>query len=266
MSGNGKTLSIEQAHARLQKPLILVPISREADEDSLLGGLRLLNGNTVPFYGPVSMGAILGCTVCLDEIDQGDEKMMCLQTALQNRPFPIKRLGKIITPKPGFNVVATANTKGQGNDDGRFVGANIMNEAMLDRFVNVFIQDYPDLDTEKLILMKVLASLGLETVRDEEFVSRLLSWAKTIRETFKDQGTGEVITTRRLVHICRSYDMYGRDRKKGIERSIARFKDHIQSGFMDCYKCIDDNWNKTEAEARKAAKALASGVDPETSF
>lgn len=266
LSGNGKTLSIEQAHAHQKKPLIVVPISREADEDSLLGGLRLLNGNTVPFFGPVTMGALLGVTVCLDEIDQGDEKMMCLQTALQNRPFLIKRLGKMIYPQPGFNIVATANTKGQGSEDGKFIGSNVINEAMLDRFVNVFEQDYPNQETEKQILLKVLASLGLNTPKDDEFVARLLSWADKIRLAYKDDATTEVITTRRLVHICRSYDMYGRDRKKALERSIARFVDEIKVTFMDFYKLIDADWNKKEKEIKRAAQAISNGHDPETSW
>ena len=266
LSGNGKTLSIEQAHARLKKRLIMVPITREADEDSLLGGLRLLNGNTVPFLGPVSLGALLGVTVCLDETDLGDEKMMCLQTPLQNRPFLIKRLGIVIHPKDGFNISATANTKGQGSADGRFIGTRVMNEAMLDRYVNVFEQDYPDSKVEEKILMKVLSSLGHTTKTDHQFVGRLLSWAEKIRKSYKEDAISEVITTRRLVHICRSYDMYGKDRKKAIEKSIARFNDDIRSSFMDFYKLIDDKASAKEEEEAKIASAKQRGIDPETTF
>ena len=255
LSGNGKTLSIEQAHARLQKQLIIVPITREADEDALLGGLRLWKGDTVPFFGPITMGALLGVTVLLDETDLGDEKLMCLQTALQNRPFPIKRLGKVITPQLGFNLVATANTKGQGSDSGKFIGTNIMNEAMLDRYVNFFDQDYPPMDVERTILTKVLESLGHISAKENNFVERLISWGTKVRKAFDEQAISEVITTRRLVHICRSYDMYGKDRKKAIQRSVARFQAHVQTALLDYYTLIDEDWNK-----------LQKGIDPETSF
>ena len=266
LSGNGKTLSIEQAHARLKKRLILVPITREADEDSLLGGLRMVNGTTVPFFGPVTLGALLGCTVCLDETDLGDEKMMCLQTALQNRPYLIKRLGKVIIPKPGFNICATANTKGQGGGGGKFIGTNIMNEAMLDRYITVFEQDYPGIETERKILHKLLESFKLQTPKEEQFVERLLKWAEKVRETHKADAIADVITTRRLVHVVRAYKMFGRDRKKAIERTIARFGDDTKLAFMDFYKAIDDTLGKKEEEDRRVAEALKKGKDPETGF
>jgi hypothetical protein len=266
LSGNGKTLSIEQAHARLKKQLIIVPITREADEDALLGGLRLWKGDTVPFFGPVTMGALMGVTVLLDETDLGDEKLMCLQTALQNRPFPIKRLGKVITPQIGFNLVATANTKGQGSETGKFIGTNIMNEAMLDRYVNFFDQEYPPSDVERTILTKVLESLGHNGGKEVQFVERLISWAQKVRDLFKINGTTEVVTTRRLVHICKSYDMYGKDRKKAIERSISRFQGHVQTSFLDLYKLIDEDWNKKESEKKRMKAAVEKGVDPETPF
>jgi len=264
LSGNGKTLSIEQAHARIKKPLIMVPITREADEDALLGGLRLWKGDTIPFFGPITLGALMGCTVCLDETDLGDEKLMALQTALQNRPFPIKRLGKVIYPQPGFNLCATANTKGQGSDTGKFIGTNVMNEAMLDRYVNFFDQRYPEPKTERQILTRVLTSLG--HTNQGTFIERLIQWAEKIRETFDVGGTTEVITTRRLVHICRSYDMYGKDRKKAIECCISRFQQDVQKSFMDFYKLIDDSWNKKEEDDVRVAEALKNGIDPETDF
>ena len=266
LSGNGKTLSIEQAHARLKKQLILVPITREADEDALLGGLRLWKGDTVPFFGPVTMGALMGVTVCLDETDLGDEKLMCLQTALQNKPFPIKRLGKVITPQLGFNLVATANTKGQGSETGKFIGTNIMNEAMLDRYVNFFDQDYPPADVERTILAKVLESLGHNGPKEVQFIERLISWAQKVRDSFKVNATTEVVTTRRLVHICKSYDMYGKDRKKAIAKCISRFQGHVQTSFLDLYKLIDEDWNKKEDEEKRLKDAVAKGVDPETPF
>ena len=266
LSGNGKTLSIEQAHARLKKQLIIVPVTREADEDALLGGLRLWKGDTVPFFGPITMGALLGVTVLLDETDLGDEKLMCLQTALQNRPFPIKRLGKVITPQPGFNLVATANTKGQGSDSGKFIGTNIMNEAMLDRYVNFFDQDYPPMDVERQILLKVLASLGHTSPKETNFVERLIQWGAKVRDAYDKASISEVVTTRRLVHICRSYDMYGKDRKKAIKLSVSRFQTHIQTALLDYYKLIDEDWNKKEEEAKRLEDAMKKGIDPETAF
>lgn len=266
LSGNGKTLSIEQAHARLKKKLIVVPITREADEDSLLGGLRMINGSTMPFLGPVTIGALLGCTVCLDETDLGDEKLMCLQTALQNRPFLIKRLGKVIIPKQGFNICATANTKGQGSEDGKFIGTNIMNEAMLDRYITVFEQAYPDEETERQIMYKVLDSYQIRTSREEQFVNRLLDWAKKVRETYAAEGISEVITTRRLVHIIRSYKMFGRDRLIAVNRGISRFNTDTKTALLEFYTAIDASSTQKEIEEERVAAAMASGKDPETGF
>jgi hypothetical protein len=266
LSGNGKTLSIEQAHARLRKKLINVPITREADEDSLLGGLRIVDGTTVPFWGPVTLGALMGCTVLLDETDLGDEKLMCLQTPLQNRPFLIKRLGKLIVPKPGFNIVATANTKGQGSADGKFIGTNIMNEAMLDRYITVFDQEYPGADIEKQIMFKLLDSYNLRGPKEEQFVDRLVKWADKVRDAYKVEAVSEVITTRRLVHIIRSYKMFGKNRKKAIERCVARFNTDTKVAFMDYYKAIDDTMNTKEAEEKRIADAMKTGQDPETGF
>lgn len=265
-SGNGKTLSIEQSHARLKKKLVNVPITREADEDSLLGGLRIVDGSTVPFWGPVTLAALIGCTVLLDETDLGDEKLMCLQTPLQNRPFLIKRLGKVIVPKPGFNICATANTKGQGSNDGKYIGTNIMNEAMLDRYITVFEQDYPGADVEKQIMYKLLDSYKMRSGKEEQFVDRLLKWAEKVRVARKEEAVDEVITTRRLVHIVRSYKMFGKDRKKAIERCIARFNVTTKAAFMDYYKAIDENLDTKEKEEQRIAAALQTGEDPETSF
>jgi AAA domain (dynein-related subfamily) len=266
LSGNGKTLSIEQAHARNKKELVLIPVTKETDEDCLLGGLRMLNGSTVPFYGPVTQAAMIGCTALLDETDMGDEKLMCLQNALQNRPFLIKRLGIIIYPKPGFNIVATANTKGRGSDDGRFIGANVMNDSSLERYIVTFEQDYPKADVERKILLKVLDSLGHVDDKDKQFVERMILWADKVRQTFKRGGIGEVITTRRLVHICRAYDMFGNDRKKAIDRCLARFPDDIRQSFVEFYEAIDGDMKKREAQEERSKSAIAKGRDPETPF
>ena len=270
LSGNGKTLSVEQAHARLKKKLIVVPITREADEDSLLGGLRMVNGSTTPFLGPVAIGALMGCTVCLDETDLGDEKLMCLQTALQNRPFLIKRLGKVIVPQPGFNICATANTKGQGSADdnggGKFIGTNIMNEAMLDRYITVFEQDYPGEDVERQILYKVLDSYKIRGSKEEQFVNRLLFWAQKVRTTYADGGIAEVITTRRLVHIIRAYKMFGRNRLTAINRGISRFNLDTKATLLEFYTLIDESTTVDEVEQERIQRAMATGQDPETSF
>jgi MoxR-like ATPase len=266
LSGNGKTTSIEQAHARNKKPLVFIPITREADEDALLGGLRMRNGSTVPFFGPVTQAAILGCTALLDETDMGDEKLMCLQNALQNRPFLIKRIGKVIHPQPGFNIVATANTKGRGSDDGRFIGANIMNDSSLERYICVFEQDYPEEAVERKILNKVLESLDHSGVKDLQFVERLIKWAGKVRETYNVGGIGEVITTRRLVHICRAYDMFGQNRKKAIDKCIARFTIDVKLSFSDFYRLIDAEVEKKDKDIERANRATASGYDPEVPF
>lgn len=266
LSGNGKTYSIEQSHARLKKKLVLVQITREADEDSLLGGLRMKDGTTTPFLGPVTIAALNGCTVCLDEVDLGDEKIMCLQTALQNRPFFIKRLGKMIYPQPGFNICATANTKGQGSDDGKFIGTNIMNEAMLDRFNTVFEQEYPSLEVERQILHTYLKSVDLLTVKEEQFVSRLLKWAEKVRITYAEDGISDVITTRRLVQVAKSYRMFGRNRLKAIERGISRFNRETKTAMLDFYKGIDATQTAEDIEAERVAAAKAKGLDPGTGW
>jgi hypothetical protein len=265
-SGIGKTFSIEQSHARLHKQLIMTPITREADEDSLLGGLRLENGNTVPFFGPISMAALMGVTVCLDETDLGDEKLMCLQTSLTGKPFLIKRLGKVVTPKPGFNVCATANTQGKGNTTGKFIGTNPMNDAMLDRYFNFFEQDFPSVAVERKILVKVLGSIGLTSEKEAEFIERLLEWANIVRTNFKQNICDEVISTRRLVHICKSYNMYGKNRMKAIRLSIGRFDQTVQSSFLDVYKCVDADWNAKAEKERYVKASIESGLDPEIPF
>jgi len=266
LSGNGKTYSIEQAHAKNNRPLINIPITREADEDSLIGGLRLEGGNIVPFFGPITIAAVLGCTANLDEIDLGDEKMMCLQTALQNRPFLIKRLGKMIYPQPGFNITATANTKGKGSEDGQFIGTNVMNEAMLDRFVCTFEQGYPPAEFETQILKRVLASMGHQSLKEETFIESLILWADKIRTTHAAMQTTEVITTRRLVHICRAYDMFSMNQEKALKLCLARFNAEIQTSFQEFYALIDKDSKAREKERKKAAAAMAKGNDPETPF
>jgi MoxR-like ATPase len=191
---------------------------------------------------------------------------MCLQAPLQNQPYLIKRLGKVIHPQPGFNICATANTKGQGNETGKFIGTNVMNEAMLDRYVNFFHQEYPPVEVEKEILTKLFGKLGLKTQKDALFIERLLQWSETLRESHKAGVISEFITTRRLVHIGYSYKMYGRDRLKAIKCAIARFQEHVVASFLESYTLVDDDWAAKEAEAERVARAMSQGLDPETVF
>jgi MoxR-like ATPase len=248
LSGNGKTFGVEQACAQLKRELIRVNITIETDEDDLIGGFRLVNGETVWHNGPVIEALQRGAILLLDEIDLASNKIMCLQSILEGKGVFLKKTGQYVKPAPGFNVVATANTKGKGSDDGRFIGTNVLNEAFLERFALTFEQDYPTPKTEQKILEKLLASLG---GTDLEFCEKLASWADIIRKTFKDGGIDEVISTRRLSHIIRAYTIFGK-RMKAIEVCINRFDDETKSSFSELYDKIDASVHdeqKEEAEA-----------------
>jgi MoxR-like ATPase len=239
LSGNGKTFGVEQACAQLKRELIRVNITIETDEDDLIGGFRLVNGETVWHNGPVIEALQRGAILLLDEIDLASNKIMCLQSILEGKGVFLKKTGQYVKPTPGFNVVATANTKGKGSDDGRFIGTNVLNEAFLERFAP---------KTEQKILEKLLASLG---GTDLEFCEKLASWADIIRKTFKDGGIDEVISTRRLSHIIRAYTIFGK-RMKAIEVCINRFDDETKSSFSELYDKIDASVHdeqKEEAEA-----------------
>ena len=235
LSGNGKTVSVEQACAQLKRELIRVNITIETDEDDLLGGFRLVDGETVWHDGPVVNALKRGAVLLLDEIDLASNKIMCLQSVLEGKGVFLKKINQYVTPSAGFNVIATANTKGKGSDDGRFIGTNVMNEAFLERFPITFEQPYPSMATEKKILMNLMNSFE---VIDEEFVDKLIVWADTIRKTFYDGGVDEIITTRRLVHIIQSFAIF-KNRKKAINVCINRFDDDTKSSFLDLYKNID---------------------------
>jgi len=235
LSGNGKTVSVEQACAQLKRELIRVNITIETDEDDLLGGFRLVDGETVWHDGPVVNALKRGAILLLDEIDLASNKIMCLQSVLEGKGVFLKKINQYVTPAPGFNVIATANTKGKGSDDGRFIGTNVMNEAFLERFPITFEQPYPSMTTEKKILMNLMKSFE---VVDEEFVDKLIVWADTIRKTFYDGGVDEIITTRRLVHIVQSFAIF-KNRKKAINVCINRFDDDTKNSFLDLYKNID---------------------------
>ena len=235
LSGNGKTLSVEQACAQLGRQIIRVNITVETDEDDLIGGFRLVNGETVWHNGPVIEALQRGAILLLDEVDLASNKILCLQSILEGKGVFLKKIGKFVKPEVGFNIIATANTKGKGSDDGRFIGTNVLNEAFLERFALTFEQEYPTPKTEQKILEKVAANLG---VLDVEFCTNLANWSDIIRRTFKDGGIDEVISTRRLVHIVRAFAIW-QDRLKAIKVCVNRFDDETKQSFVELYDKID---------------------------
>ena len=235
LSGNGKTLMIEQVHAKLKKELIRVNITIETDEDDLLGGFRLVNGETKFVPGPVIEAMERGCTLLLDECDLGSNKLLALQPVLEGKGVFLKKINKWITPKDGFNVMATANTKGKGSEDGRFIGTNILNEAFLERFAVTMEQPYAAAKTELRIVKGSMEKYGSV---DEEFATNLVTWAEVIRKTFFDGGVDEVISTRRLDHIVKAFAIFG-DKMQAIELCVARFDDDTKASFIDLYTKID---------------------------
>ena len=236
LSGNGKTLMIEQTCAQLKRELFRVNITIETDEDDLMGGHTLQNGNIVFREGPVIKAMRKGAVLLLDEVDLGSNKLMCLQSVLEGKGYLIKKTGEWVTPTPGFTIVATANTKGQGSEDGKFIGTQIMNEAMLERFAITMQQEYPPVTTERNILKKEMALSGDV---DEEFCKKLVDWADIIRKTYYEGAIDDVITTRRLVHIVSAYKMFG-DKLKAITMCISRFDEETRNAVLDLYTKVDD--------------------------
>jgi len=235
LSGNGKTFMVEQACSKLNKEFIRVQINPETDEDDLLGGFRLINGETVFSKGPVLKAMENGAILLLDEIDRATNKIMCLQGILEGKPVLVKKTGETITPAPGFNVIATANTKGKGSEDGRFTAASIIDEAFLERFTVAIDQKFPSPSIETKILNNHMSKFGTE---DEDFVEKLITWADIIRKTFYDDGVDEVISTRRLCHIAQTYSIF-KNRAKAIDLCIARFDEDTKSAFLDLYSKVD---------------------------
>jgi len=245
LSGNGKTLMVEQVCAKLKRELFRVNVTKLTDEDDLLGGFRLHKGETVWFDGPVVEAMRRGAVLLLDEIDLGDEKIMCLQPILEGKPILLKKINEIVKPEAGFTVLATANTKGKGSEDGRFIGTNIMNEAMLERFPITFEQAYPSISVETKIVTKELASAGRP---DPEFASKLVNWADIIRKTFYEGGVDEIIATRRLVHIAKAYGIFA-DRMKAITLALNRFDDETKLSFIDLYTKVDEKATENGEDA-----------------
>ena len=235
LSGNGKTFMVEQACAKAGREFIRVQINPETDEDDLLGGFRLINGETVFCKGPVLKAMENGAVLLLDEIDRATNKIMCLQGVLEGKPVLVKKTGETIEPAKGFNVIATANTKGKGSEDGRFTAASIIDEAFLERFTISVDQKFPSATIEKKILKKHMDKFD---IKDDEFVDRLVTWGDIIRKTFFDDGVDEVISTRRLCHIVQTFSIFT-DRMKAIDLCISRFDEDTKEAFLDLYTKVD---------------------------
>tara|TARA_B100000242_G_scaffold33976_2_gene20270 strand:+ start:56 stop:1234 length:1179 start_codon:yes stop_codon:yes gene_type:complete len=247
LSGNGKTLMVEQICAKLKKELFRVNITIETDEDDLIGSNTLINGNIVFKEGPVLKAMRKGAVLLLDEVDLASNKIMCLQSILEGGGYLIKKTGEFVKPADGFTVVATANTKGKGSEDGRFIGTNILNEAFLERFAICLEQEYPPVTTEKKIVKGDFAILG---VNDDEFANKLVDWADVIRKSFYEGAVDEVISTRRLVHIAKAYSMFN-DKLKSIEVCLARFDEDTKASFLDLYTKVDEGVNVQEEHFEK---------------
>ncbi len=248
LSGNGKTFGVEQSCAQLGRELIRVNITIETDEDDLIGGFRLVNGETVWHNGPVVEAMERGAILLLDEVDLASNKIMCLQSVLEGKGVFLKKIGKHVVPKAGFNVIATANTKGKGSDDGRFIGTNVLNEAFLERFPITFEQEYPTVSVETKILTKVAESLNIPMIGEHtDFIKHLCTWSEIIRKTFNDGGIDEVISTRRLVHIIKAYSIFGK-KDKAIKVCLNRFDDETKATFIELYDKIDAEYKQTETK------------------
>ena len=262
LSGNGKTLMVEQVCAQLKRELYRVNITIETDEDDLMGGHSLVNGNIVFREGPVVKAMRKGAVLLLDEVDLGSNKLMCLQSVLEGKGYLIKKTGEWVTPKKGFTILATANTKGQGSDDGKFVGTQIMNEAMLERFAVTMQQEYPPVVTERKILSKEMALTGDV---DMDFCEKLVDWADVIRKTFYEGAIDDVVTTRRLVHIVNAFRMFG-DKLKSIEMCISRFDEETRVSILDLYTKVDAGVNPLEEVAEEGSEENSENPLDENDF
>ena len=262
LSGNGKTFMIEQACAKAKREFFRVNITVETDEDDLLGHYALIDGNTVWQDGPVVKAMERGAILLLDEIDLASSKIMCLQPVLEGKGVFLKKVNRFVSPSVGFNVLATANTKGKGSEDGRFIGTNILNEAFLERFPITVEQEYPSMSVERKILDKVFNSLDIEA---GDFSEKLVTWADIIRKTFYEGGIDEIIATRRLVHIVNAYAIFG-DRKKAIEMCINRFDEDTKTSFLDLYSKCDSEVVVEEESAETTSETTEELKEDNTPF
>ena len=257
LSGNGKTLGVTQACAEKKREMIRVNITIETDEDDLLGGYRLRDGQTVWQNGPVIEAMERGAVLLLDEIDLASNKIMCLQPILEGNGVFVKKINKFIKPALGFTVVATANTKGKGSEDGQFIGTNVLNEAFLERFPITFEQKYPSVKIETKIISKMLET---ESVKDDEYATNLVNWADIIRKTYTEGGVDEIISTRRLVHIAKAYSIF-RNKLKAVEVCTNRFDDDTKQSFIDLYTKIDSGVNPEELMSKESDEPIADEVE-----
>ena len=253
LSGNGKTLGVTQACAEKKREMIRVNVTIETDEDDLLGGYRLRDGQTVWQNGPVIEAMERGAVLLLDEIDLASNKIMCLQPILEGNGVFVKKINKFIKPALGFTVVATANTKGKGSEDGQFIGTNVLNEAFLERFPITFEQKYPSVKIETKIISKMLET---ESVKDDEYATNLVNWADIIRKTYSEGGVDEIISTRRLVHIAKAYSIF-RNKLKAVEVCTNRFDDDTKQSFIDLYTKIDSGVNPEELMTKESDEPIA---------
>ena len=243
LSGNGKTTMVEQVCANLKREAIRVNISIETDEDDLIGGNTLVDGNVVYREGPVLTAMKRGAVLILDEVDRGSNKLMCLQAILEGKPYFNKKTGETVTPAPGFNLVATANTKGRGSDDGKFISANILDEAFLERFAITVEQEYPTMATEKKIVLKKMDKVNNV---DEEFATHLVTWSDVIRKTYYEGAIDELISTRRLEHIVNAFAVFG-DKQKAVQLCVNRFDEDTKEAFIDLYAKVDPSVELAES-------------------
>ena len=247
LSGNGKTFSVEQVCAKLERELVRVNITIETDEDDLLGGFRLVDGQTEFHKGPVVEALERGAVLLLDEVDLASNKILALQPVLEGKGVYLKKINQWVQPAEGFNIIATANTKGKGSETGAFIGTNILNEAFLERFAITLEQEYPTATIETKIVNNVFTAHG---VTEPDFARRLVDWAGIIRKTFYDGGTDEIVSTRRLVHIAKAFSIFD-DKLKSIELCIARFDEDTKATFRKLYECLDDTVDAVLAEKAK---------------
>ena len=257
LSGNGKTLGVTQACAEKKREMIRVNITIETDEDDLLGGYRLRDGQTVWQNGPVIEAMERGAVLLLDEIDLASNKIMCLQPILEGNGVFVKKINKFVKPALGFTVVATANTKGKGSEDGQFIGTNVLNEAFLERFPITFEQKYPSVKIETKIISKMLET---ENAKDDEYATNLVNWADIIRKTYTEGGVDEIISTRRLLHIAKAYSIF-RNKLKAVEVCTNRFDDDTKQSFIDLYTKIDSGVNPEELMSKESDEPIADEVE-----
>ena len=258
-SGNGKTMSVEQACAKTKRKFVCVSMTPDTDEGDLLGNYVLINGQMEWRDGPVTVAARQGAVLCIEEIDYGAQNLSCLQRVLEGKPFLLKKKNELVAPAEGFTIVATANTKGKGSEDGRYMFTNVLNEAFLERFLNTYEQEYPPVPVEKKIIRKELATVGRE---DDKFADILVAWADITRKTFAEGGCDEIISTRRLVHIVKTFGVHG-DRLKAVSLCLNRFDSDTKMSFLDLYTKLDGELNKpAEPEAVQVASAKADEEIP----